>query len=354
MFNINKTVDKIFDEGKGKEFKNIINKFLNWSVGILIALVIILLCSIFGLEFDWGIVDRDILISVVPTVLGGYFGFVGSVIGIMGAYLILKEQMFQEKKRLDKELNEKSNLELELLVLLLESTIRDTDKVVYGMTRVYVDLFKKDLSDNYNGNQIFSSKLDDIKECKHNKFFSDIILAITKDGAAADGEYFKRYLSNSRFEVDERLLNSKYKKVYEDIYDEFNNINDYKALVYDKNWSKYVINIKGKVNENEVTYTEKAVIIYINKWLSLLESMTIENNLNKLNSIDINISYDIPTGHKIENKKNQIKKELANHIKEFIYNRDIIIEILSSAFTTELDGISNSYNHLEEHFLTAD
>lgn len=342
MFNINKTVDKIFDKEKDKEFKSIIKKFLNWSVGILIALVMILLCSIFGLEFDWGIVDRDILISVVPTVLGGYFGFVGAIIGIMGAYLVLKEQLNTEVDKI----KEKESIDLKMMKNLLEYTVSETDYIISSMCDTYSDLYSE-----YFGREVLELKFN--KSCGYiPPMIEDLVC---KDPWDDDAYLLQEIYGEEEGKkiADNTVLNEvEYINTYSNIYKSFNDIKDYKSLVYDKNWNSYLIAIKSN---GKFSYEDIQAMI---KWICLLSGNVVENNKDKIKVLEQNKKIELALEDALERilensiideKIMEVEKELVTHIMDFIYYRDYVIDLIEDEKKFGEDVLSGEFESSEMH-----
>ena len=332
MFNINKTVDKIFDDEKDEKFKNIIKKFLNWSVGILVALVIILLCSIFGLEFDWGIVDRDILIAVVPTILGGYFGFVGAVIGVLGAYLVLKKQLNAEEEKS----NDKQILEIKMMKCLLEYTLCETNDVMDKIAGEYCSLYGQ-----YLGSELLEFKVED-KNMKLDKLIEDLI---SYDPKERDIEFFKELykepLSPTGYEDDFayvdwiRITNVDYKNTYLKIHELVSESKDDNLLVYDKDWNRYLVAIK---DSNKFEFEDIQNIV---KWLCLFK----DNSKKDKKNININIQGD--------KKDINIKKlKPVEDIIEFINTRDEIITLVEDKNRFEEDSFNWDFDNSREHLAT--
>ncbi|TQX00181.1 hypothetical protein D1N59_19215, partial [Clostridioides difficile] len=66
--------------------RDFLKKFLVITISILIFLLLLLFIFIFFPSFKSGFLDRNIMISSIATILGGYLGFVGASIGIIGTY----------------------------------------------------------------------------------------------------------------------------------------------------------------------------------------------------------------------------------------------------------------------------
>lgn len=319
MLNINKTVDKIFDDEKDKKFKNIIKKFLNGSVGILVALVIILLCSIFGLEFDWGIVDRDILIAVVPTILGGYFGFVGAVIGIMGAYLVLKEQLNNEVNKI----KDKENIDLKMMKNLLEYTVSETDYIIGAICDRYSDLYSK-----YFGEEVLKLKFEKARQNIAPMIEHLICEKPWNDDAYLLHELYKDKDKEYKEIISKMVVNENdYINAYRNIYKSFNDIKDYKSLVYDKNWNSYLVAIKS--NE-KFSYEDIQAMI---KWIGLINSNVVESNKDKVKLLEQSKVVELTRADffvnvEMDKKIIEVEKELRTHIMDFISYRDKVITLI--------------------------
>lgn len=342
MLNINKTVDRIFDGVKDEGIKKIIKQFMNWSVVILIVLVIILLCSIFGLEFDRGIVDRDILIAVVPTVLGGYFGFVGSVIGIMGAYLVLKEQLNNEVDKI----KDKENIDLKMMKNLLEYTVSETDYIIGAMFDKYSDFYSESF-----GREVLELKFK--KSCKH---IPPMIEHLVCKEPWDDDAYLLHEIygeeEGKKLASNIVLKDDDYIKVYRNIYKSFNDIKDYKSLVYDKNWNSYLIAIK---NNKEFSYEDIQAMV---KWICLLSGNVVESNKDRIKALEQTKQVEVLNpvfNEEVEKKIVEVEKELVTHIMDFIYYRDYVIDLIESKSKFGEDVLSgefeSSYIHMTESII---
>lgn len=245
MFNINKTVDEIFDEEKDTKFEDIIKKFLNGSVAILVALVIILLCSIFGLEFDWGILDRDILISVVPTVLGGYFGFVGGVVGIVCAYFIYTAEMRTQKKILEEEKLAKKDYSLDMLCCLLDTTITETDEILPRFI---------DKSKYYWEHKTYEPYLNEME--------NDLLMENTLHLSKVN--FYEKPSDLLKF--NSIIISDEFGDLGFEFQDSINRDINMEDIIYDENWCNYLAYIDDKNKK----YRKKII-----KWIKLIKETQI-------------------------------------------------------------------------------
>lgn len=338
MFNIiNKTVDAIFDDGKDKNYKNIIKKFLNYSAIIFVALVIVLLCSLCGLEFGWGKVDRKELVSVVSTVLGGYFGLIGAVIGVVGAFLILNIQLKNEIENI----KGKENLDLKMMKNLLEYTVSETDYIVTSICDKYQELYDKTL-----GREVLEAKF---KRAKQG--ISDMTEHLICKGSLDDDiEIFRDIHGEEKYEKLKKNISinySKYLNTYHDIYETFVKID--RELVYDKSWSNYLVAIK---NTGQFSYDDIQAII---KWITILNSRTIDKNKEKAQEVkEPSVSYIynkqlITT--KVSKEQIDVERELLNHIKDFIYYRDYVIDLIENESKFGESVMSGEFDNSDNYMI---
>ena len=275
---------------------------------ILISISLGFLLSSFIQGIKTSNIDR--LISIASSIFTGILSFIGVIISVGGAIFILKQQIDidrnTEKERKEYEIS----IQLESLELLLESTIRDTDVMVNELTQIYINLYKENI---LYGDEVLELKQIEILD--KGLSFGDMI----------------NELGESPFDKD------KYKKQYADIYvkiyDAFHQGNDFKSLVYDKNWCNYILNIG--INENK--YEDKVDRINISKWLCMLDSSVIESNLSKLNSMSDEIL------------KMKTRFELHRYITDFLIYRDEILNILAKRFDNEMEGIWSSTDYFQQN-----
>lgn len=78
--------------------RNIFDKKIKWIITaiiiIFILLTILLGFAMFGKAYENGIIERELLVNTVSTILSGYLGIIGVLIGIWGTYymFIIKKE----------------------------------------------------------------------------------------------------------------------------------------------------------------------------------------------------------------------------------------------------------------------
>lgn len=328
MFGVRKIINIIFSDDNKKdevnkkdEIKKIMINILNSLVGILLVLIILLLGTMLGLEFEYGIFDINIMISVMPTLLGGYLGFLGAIVGVIGAYLILKKQLSDEnKKSKDKEV-----LEIKMMKCLLEYTISETDYIVCWICEKYSDMYNE-----YLGEEVLKSKF---KSFGNN--VSVMMNHLLSDNPKEDDlTILEQIYTDKKFieKVRDKYKNyNPYRSTFKEIYNIFNDINDYKLLVYDKKWDSYLISIK---NSGNFEYEDIQNII---NWIGTLNNNIVRKNIEKINELEeeiqiksIRMHANDPVIKQLVNKLMRLEKEVLNHITKFIDERDIIISLVNN------------------------
>lgn len=343
MFIVRKIVNIIFKDEKDKEIKNIIESVMNWAVVILLLLIILLLGTMFGWEFEKGIFDIDMMITVVPTVLGGYLGFLGSVVGVIGAYLILKKQLGNEIEKS----KEKENLEIKMMKCLLEYTVSETDEIIELICKKYSKLYS-----NYLGKETLKLKFE-LSNKKVSRMINQLLYENEKE---EDLSILEKKLGKKRYDELVRKINMSsidYKNTTIEVCNAFNKIKNYKSLVYDKNWNSYLIAIK---NSGNFMYEDIQNII---NWIGILNNDLGMRNMNEINELIDKINETSCYG-RIQEMKVDIKvdgmsgniekllKEVLSHIAKFIDTRDSIISLVEDkkkfgeeVFSWEFDNSEN-------------
>ncbi|MFR5367764.1 hypothetical protein [Intestinibacter bartlettii] len=359
MFGIKKIVNTIFSddnnhENKKDELKNLMVNALNLLLGIFIILVILLAGTMLGVKFEHGILDINVMISVMPTLIGGYLGFLGSIIGVIGAYLILKKQLSDE----DKKLKEKEQLEIKMMKCLLEYTVSETDYIVQSICDSCSNMYSE-----YLGREVLEYKFDD-----SNNHVSPIIGHLLSKNPKKDDLNILEDLGEDKAFI-EKVKNkynkyNPYKQTFKNIYNRFNDINDYRLLVYDKKWDSYLISIK---NSGKFDYEDIEKII---NWIGILNNNIVRNNIEKLGEMEeeqllrdsktimntssvgssnsfINSMILNPSSKQLNKKRMKLEIEILNHIQQFIDCRDDIITLVENKdkFGEEVLSWEFEYSH---------
>lgn len=270
------------------------------------------------------------LISIASSIFSGTISFIGVIISVGGAIFILKQQIYADRN-IEKDKKEyEISVQLESLELLLESTIRDTDVMVNELTQIYINFYKENI--------LYG---DDVLELKQ--------IEILDKGLSFG--YMINELGESPFDKDKRYINllskyniedikkhsyiyeKQYSDLYVKIYEAFHQGNDFKSLVYDKNWCTYILNI----GINEKKYEDKVDRVNISKWLCTLDSSVIESNLSKLNNMSD------------ETLKMKIRFEIHRYIADFLIYRDEILNILAYRFDNEMEGAFSSTEYFQQN-----
>ncbi|WP_434793971.1 hypothetical protein TPDSL_05210 [Terrisporobacter petrolearius] len=284
------------------------------AMGIFLCFTLIILC-IKGIRV--GAIDGTDIINVLATVLGGYLGLAGGIIGVLGAYLILKEQFTNEENNKKKE----EEIDIKMLKNLLEHTVNETQVIVFEIVMIYTDFYEK-----YLGGEVLELK------CEREEYFlSDLIENLSNKELIKEdiGIFYHIFdcdkLNSSKSIAKEKeLTKDEYLNTYSKIYKSYNGSIDYKSLVYDNNWINYIVAVR---NNKKFIYDDVHSII---RWLNTLNSNTLEKNQEKIKNIrgEFLSRNDQKEVLVIEKKTKNIELEMISNIRDFIYYRDRIIEIL--------------------------
>lgn len=169
-------------------------------------------------------------------------GFIGSLLGIIGAYSLASYQFRKERKY-------EKNYSLDMLCCLLNSTISDTNNVIPRFI---------DVSKYYWEYKIYEPYLENADEFYPREEALIFISNINKDFYTNENTLFsfENVLSQPHFG---NLINN----FNNDINRDFN----FEGLIYDENWYNHLKFISYKERE----YREKII-----KWIKLLNTTTIE------------------------------------------------------------------------------
>lgn len=168
-------------------------------------------------------------------------GFIGSILGIIGAYSLASYQ-FQKERKSEK------NYSLDMLCCLLNSTIIDTNNVIPRFI---------DISKHYWENKIYEPYLENTPELYPKEEALLFINYISEDFYT--NEYtllaFENVLSQPHFGNLINRFNNSTNKFF-----------NFEGLIYDDNWYTHL----RFISDNERKYREKII-----KWIKLLNTTTI-------------------------------------------------------------------------------
>lgn len=309
------------------------------------------------------IISSSISSLVTFRVMSGddLLGFIGAIVGVIGAFGLYRYQIKNENKQRDM-------LNLKFINELLIYTIAETEKIVISIINIYMNFYignlKKIKKDDI-GLKILKANVDDdynekvkyfnIKYKFEEKTFPHLIEKFALEDFLNIGQYknlFDSYIDKQSVE----LLYCDFNKIREKIIISFRRLEDIENLVYDSNWTQYIHNTDNKNFEN---------IRLIIKWLNIapksikhshlmydnfsIEIRELQEKKEIINSSEkfrkernININQDKYIEEKFETykllnlrmiQKEQLKKDIIYHICDFIYYRDEIIKILREKFS---------------------
>lgn len=188
---------------------------------ILAILLIVLELSIFLPSVEWGWLDRNTLITTFATIIGGFFGFIGASIGIIGTYGAFYLGVNKEK---EKEENHKRIM----LFNLLDHTITSTNDIYSSLNHYYKECVRSATNSGV-----------DIKE-KVSKYNQDDKY---KDKICLDIDEDAFYIMSAKDSKDSDITCLiKGLDVY--ITDSILREKNLSILVYDDNWCSYLDCIK--------------------------------------------------------------------------------------------------------------
>lgn len=199
----NKVTRLIQDE----DIKKMIDTLSTLTLSILSILLILLVLSTFIPSIAWGWLDRNTLITTVATIIGGFFGFIGSAIGIIGTY---GGFYLGEKKAKDiQEAEYKRNVDraYQATYYMIINSIKKTNYVIEEVMKKY-DVLKKDS----NVTCLTGNIMEDLKYISETDFTKVFQVPILEDKEVEIVSKFKDEIIS--------ILNSK----------------NYSKLVYDENW----------------------------------------------------------------------------------------------------------------------
>ncbi|EGT3709104.1 hypothetical protein E1H24_20245 (plasmid) [Clostridioides difficile] len=265
--------------------RDFLKKFLVITISILIFLILLLFIFIFFPSFKSGFLDRNIMISSIATILGGYLGFVGASIGIIGTYGAFYLGINKEK-------HQKISTSYQVMYYMLNNSVQKTQEMVEGIIEEYHKLTKNKLNKNL---------CKDIE--KDLKYLYS--MSFIKYNNREDYEVFESYEEMSFKEYDG------YRKFKENVKNKIL-ANNFSALIYDENWYNYITDLP-ELYVGEIT-----------EWINILKFKK-DNFYNFLSYRDLmilNISFIYDTKY----IRKQISSTLVTkrvHGYKNIYNRTL-------------------------------
>lgn len=265
---------------------------------IMLAILLIALeLSIFFPSVEWGWLDRNTLITTFATIIGGFFGFIGASIGIIGTYGAFYLGVNKEK-------HQRISTSYQVMYYMLNNSVQKTYPIVSNIIERYYELNKHMESVLLkNDNIILTGDIEkDLKYLSENKF---------------EGDFNKeKYLISNPFNSpakDKRMTLVQwnlYKNFKEDIKQEFENI-DFSSLIYDDDWYKYIIDLP------------EAYIGEITEWINILKFNKFDDFFDFIHYRNIIIS-DVKSIYDTDYVRKQSVSTLASdiaHNYKIIYKR---------------------------------
>lgn len=301
---------------------NSIKKLSDIILLIIGIILIILELSILLPDFKWGWIDRSDLIAILGILLSGLTGIIGSVIGIMGAFILFRYQVDCKKK-------EESIHSSEIIKELLLYTVKETEKIVLSMINGYFLAYVKGLivKDDIKYN-ILKKKIKNYKSCS---------LCMNAEKIIRENDYYKEgtfphliecliykkstFRLNEMQFIDDKVVGPTYNG-YDDIREKsinnviksFKGVEYLDGIVYYDNWRECIYNIEN-INPEDI----RDILI----WLNILNK--------KLKIINKKLETTL---------KEEEQSDIISNICKFIYYRDCIIKILMKYFN--VDGLYTS------------
>lgn len=244
--------NRILDIITDNDIKEIIKGAINICKNIFIILIIILLCFIFVPSFEWGWLDRNTMISSISTLIGGGFGLIAGIIGIMATYGAFYLGVRKEK---EKEFNHKK----EMLFNLLDHTITKTHGLYNKLDEFYNTSIKCALKEGVD----LESKLSKYVKVRNDKIYLDI---------DEDAKYIFEAKDYKEPEILQ-LINGL------DVYFNENILRseNLSILVYDDNWPSYLECLK-ELRKYGANRDMQRII----NWITFLKECRSDNSYSSL------------------------------------------------------------------------
>lgn len=206
--------------------RNIFDKRIKWIIAAIIMIFILLIVclgfAMFNKSYEIRTIKRELLINTLSTIISGYLGIIGVLIGIWGTYRMFILQKHEELNSYKKYIKNE-----------LKYTLSETENLMISLQNCYSRNFYK-YNDNPNwcinrhGNQASGNLIDDLKTIQLQKYLtfmqiketgkkeddvskknikeiSDIYLFIKKLNEIFDDE-FKLLKSKNSFKLSESLI----------------------------------------------------------------------------------------------------------------------------------------------------
>lgn len=319
----------------------------------------------------WSVISFIIGSIVTYRVLVGddLLSFIGTILGVFGAYIILKLQIYYEKKI-------KQDLSSNFIKELLIHTVSETEELILYMINSYINVYvkKSNLSEDDVGFRMLKENIMGLKNSISIK--SDYELATFPHLIEElQIDYYKFYndpIINKPFNsFSKQIIESNRKNAKKEIVDEYINSN-FIDIIYDQNWSQYIHDIdKMKFKDRRymirwLTTLSKDVEKYMLRVIEISKRMdnlnTVydrlqekinnedDNNIDEIEKLNI-LSERFEIEIKIRKnfkEKQRLEKSITKIICDFIYYRDEVISILKNYF--EYQNFSRSTELLKNRF----
>lgn len=237
------------------------------------------------------------IISFSTDLLVGILGFVGSIVGVLGAYFIFLKSSEKESK-------DKRDYELEMLCNLLRLTIDKTDALLSYSMYNYNELYKLGYGDAICNIKEFASVCDNVNN-------PEGFLDVMKTSGAVDN--FIPLMSTAIVNNSLASLNIELNK-----------------LIYDDNWYSYLICLKE--SDNNLNF-----IRGITEWINFLKYTNIYYEKGIFNSDAL---------------KSVVQDELDYYNKGTKRNSNIVRESFGSEIFNSLKYISSTNEFSIAHMIT--
>lgn len=142
MRRLKRLYSKILEQIENDDIEEIVKDGISIVKSIFIILIIVLLVFILGPSFDSGWLDRGVMISSISTLIGGFFGLVAGIVGIVGTYGAFYLGVKEERKKENDKKSDLKNFELKLLQKLLEHTLEETNLLSSIIIDEYINFYK--------------------------------------------------------------------------------------------------------------------------------------------------------------------------------------------------------------------
>lgn len=319
--------------------------------------------NLFRLIFIWIVVFiLGVLIGIGMAKDDDFLCFVGSIIGVIGAFILFKYQYYYTK-------NEESQLSKEVIKNLLSYTVFETESFINYMIDTYINISLKNQDDkileekikgkNQGGSYILSNG-------KPYKFYfrytERTFPQLIEILGLSDSEILLYESCLITEKGEDNIIDTKnncYSKIRENIINKVGEINNFESVIYIDNWIEYLYKINDidlKNNKNILLWFDilkKTITEIIKKRNETKKTiMNLESELKRNREDDLFkdekefLLHENLYTEKIEEIK--LKKDILSHICNFVYYRDEMIKILRNYFKE--DNLCTSTEKLNEKF----